>query len=324
MLFGYKLFPTEEVAANEEKNEQQKHLGEFQLLKTIGTGTFGRVYLSKDAKTSTFYAMKVLKKSEIVRLRQVEHINNEKQILKEISFPFIVDLICTFQDEKSLFMLEEYVVGGEIFSHLRRAGKFTNDITKFYIAEIVLAIEYLHSLKIIHRDLKPENLLIDRNGHVKITDFGFAKKLIDNRTWTLCGTPEYIAPEIITSSGHDTAVDWWALGILAYEMLMGYPPFSDEEVFGIYEKILGGKISFSSTLEPLAKDFIKRLLTSDRTRRLGNLKEGSADVKAHQWFKGVDWKALLRKEVIAPIIPIFSHPGDTVSKAIVLILDVGC
>ncbi|KAJ3222932.1 hypothetical protein HK099_001738 [Clydaea vesicula] len=264
MLFGYKLFPTEEVAANEEKNEQQKHLGEFQLLKTIGTGTFGRVYLSKDAKTSTFYAMKVLKKSEIVRLRQVEHINNEKQILKEISFPFIVDLICTFQDEKSLFMLEEYVVGGEIFSHLRRAGK---------IEMVMIPIHFR---------------------------------------------------EIITSSGHDTAVDWWALGILAYEMLMGYPPFSDEEVFGIYEKILGGKISFSSTLEPLAKDFIKRLLTSDRTRRLGNLKEGSADVKAHQWFKGVDWKALLRKEVIAPIIPIFSHPGDTVSKAIVLILDVGC
>lgn len=285
-------------------------LSDFELLRTLGTGTFGRVYLTKFRGTEQYYAMKVLKKVEVVRLKQVEHINSEKAILSQIHFPFIVNLLCTFQDEKSLYMLLEYVVGGELFSHLRKAGRFSNDMTRFYAAEIVLALEYLHSLDIIYRDLKPENLLLDDKGHIKITDFGFAKK-VDDRTWTLCGTPEYLAPEIIQSKGHGKAVDWWALGILIFEMLAGYPPFFDDNPFGIYEKILAGKIVFPAHFDASAKDLIKRLLTADRTKRLGNLKAGSDDIKKHKWFKGVDWQALLGRNIPAPIVPICTHPGDT-------------
>ncbi|TPX65756.1 hypothetical protein SpCBS45565_g04935 [Spizellomyces sp. 'palustris'] len=286
------------------------NLSDFALLKTLGTGTFGRVYLARYKNTNQYYAVKVLKKVEVVRLKQVEHINSEKQILAQIKFPFIVNMLCTFQDETNLYMLLEYVVGGELFSHLRKAGKFSNDMTRFYAAEIVLAIEYLHSLNIIYRDLKPENLLLDDRGHIKITDFGFAKK-VEDRTWTLCGTPEYLAPEIIHSKGHGKAVDWWALGILIFEMLAGYPPFFDDNPFGIYEKILAGRIVFPAHFDANAKDLIKRLLTADRTKRLGNLKDGSEDIKRHKWFRGVDWQALLNRAVQAPIVPVISHPGDT-------------
>ncbi|ORY92103.1 kinase-like domain-containing protein [Syncephalastrum racemosum] len=285
-------------------------LQDFELLDTLGTGTFGRVYLTQFKATNKFYAMKVLKKSEVVRLKQVEHLLWEKQILASVRFPFVVDLFCSFQDRTNLYMLLEYVVGGELFSHLRRAGRFTNDMTRFYASEIVLAIEYLHSKNIVYRDLKPENLLLDHNGHVVLTDFGFAKQ-IDDRTWTLCGTPEYLAPEIIQSKGHGKAVDWWALGILIFEMLAGYPPFFDDNSFGIYEKILAGRVQFPAHFDPLAKDLLKRLLVGDRTKRLGNLKAGPEDVKRHKWFRGVDWIGLLDKTVRAPIIPKYQHPGDT-------------
>lgn len=285
-------------------------LNDFQLIQTLGTGTFGRVYLSRFQNTQQYFAMKVLKKVEVVRLKQVEHINNEKAILSQIKFPFIVNLLCTFQDDRDVFMLLQYVPGGELFSHLRRAGKFSNDVTRFYVSEITLALEYLHSLNIIYRDLKPENLLLDEKGHIKITDFGFAKK-VEDRTWTLCGTPEYLAPEIIQSKGHGKAVDWWALGILVFEMLAGYPPFFDDNPFGIYEKILAGKFAFPANIDPNAKDLIKRLLVTDRTKRLGNLKGSSDDVKKHKWFRGVDWDVLLNRQVLAPIIPSIRHPGDT-------------
>ncbi|KAK7012588.1 protein kinase A catalytic subunit, partial [Halocaridina rubra] len=185
------------------------------------------------------------------------------------------------RDERFLYMLFEYVCGGELFSYLRNAGKFPMTTAVFYASEIVSALEYLHSLSIVYRDLKPENLLLDRDGHLKITDFGFAKKLTDRygeKTWTLCGTPEYLAPEIIQSKGHNKAVDWWALGILIYEMLAGYPPFFDDNPFGIYEKILGGRVEWPRHLDATAKDLIKKLLTQDRTKRLGNMKEWDDDL----------------------------------------------
>ncbi|KAI9190077.1 cytochrome c oxidase subunit 1 [Blastocladiella emersonii ATCC 22665] len=292
------------------KDGRRYRLEHFDLLETLGTGTFGRVHLARLHGSNQFFAMKVLKKTEVVRLKQVEHINAEKAILSRIYHPFIVNLFCTFQDPTNLYMLLEYVCGGELFSHLRRAGKFANDVARFYAAEIVSAIDYLHKRDIIYRDLKPENLLLDARGHIKIADFGFAK-IVEDRTWTLCGTPEYLAPEIIQGRGHGRAVDWWALGILIFEMLCGYPPFFDDSPYGIYEKILLGRIHFPSFVDPAAKDLIKRLLTADTTRRIGNLRNGADDVKHHPWFKGVDWNAILSKRIAAPIVPRMSGPGDT-------------
>lgn len=284
------------------------------FVNTLGTGTFGRVFLvrpqGRPAHDASFYAMKVLQKSEVVRLRQVEHINNERRILQAVRHPFIVSLYASFQTRTNLFMCLEYVPGGELFSHLRKAVKFSNDVTRFYAAEILLAIEHLHSLNIIYRDLKPENILLDHEGHIKITDFGFAKR-IEDRTWTLCGTPEYLAPEIIQSKGHGKAVDWWALGVLIYEMLCGYPPFYDSSHIGIYEKILLGKIRFSAHIEPMAVDLIQQLLTADITRRLGNLQRGALDVKTHPWFVHCEWHALLTRTTAVPIRPVCKHPGDT-------------
>ncbi|KAJ2508971.1 cAMP-dependent protein kinase catalytic subunit [Coemansia sp. RSA 2049] len=285
-------------------------LDDFQLLNTLGTGTFGRVFLSQSKLTKRFYAMKVLRKSQVVKLKQVEHINNEKNILEGARHPFIVQLECTMQNERNLYMLMEYVPGGELFSHLRRAGRFPDDVARFYAAEIVLALDYLHSMKIIWRDTKPENILLDAHGHVKLTDFGFAKR-VEDRTWTLCGTPEYLAPEIIQSKGHGKAVDWWALGILIFEMLVGYPPFYDDNPFGIYEKILEGKLVFPSFFAGSAKDLIARLLTADVSKRLGNLQGEGEDVKTHAWFAMIDWQLLVERRVPPPIVPPHRHPGDT-------------
>eukprot|EP01028_Stygiella_incarcerata_P004345 TRINITY_DN1945_c0_g1_i2.p1 TRINITY_DN1945_c0_g1~~TRINITY_DN1945_c0_g1_i2.p1 ORF type:complete len:335 (-),score=96.41 TRINITY_DN1945_c0_g1_i2:1260-2264(-) len=285
-------------------------LDDFEMKETLGTGTFGRVRLARHKETGKYVAVKILKKAEIIRLKQVDHIKSEKAVLQEVQHPFIIRLYKTFMDTNNLYMVLEYAPGGEVFSHLRKIGRFTNDVARIYAAEIVLALESLHSHDIVYRDLKPENLLLSSSGHIKITDFGFAKKVKD-RTWTLCGTPEYLAPEIIQSKGHGKAVDWWAVGILIYEMLVGYPPFFDESPFRIYEKILQGRVEFPRFLDPNVKDLIKRLLTADRTKRLGALKNGAADVKSHAWFKDIDWETLEKMAYPAPLPVRVNHDGDT-------------
>ncbi|KAI8805948.1 kinase-like domain-containing protein, partial [Cladochytrium replicatum] len=287
-------------------------LDDFVIQNTLGTGSFGRVHLVRLKTNGKYLAMKVLRKAEIVKLRQVEHTMNEKSILEKLEFPFLVRLHSTFQDSVNLFFVMDYVAGGELFSYLRKNGRFSNLLARFYAAEVVLAFEYLHRKDIVYRDLKPENLLLDSNGHVKITDFGFAKHVPD-QTWTLCGTPDYLAPEIIQSKGYGKAVDWWALGVLVYEMLAGHPPFYDEDHFKLYEKILACKLRFPSHFDPQAKDLVKRLLQPDLTKRFGNLKDGVLDIKRHRWFmEGLtDWEGLLRLEVTAPYVPTVSHDGDT-------------
>lgn len=285
-------------------------LSDLEMRETIGTGTFGRVRLVRHMASNKYCALKILKKQEVLKMKQVDHILAEASILQEIQHPFIVNMIKGFMDEHRLYILMEYVVGGELFSHLRKAGKFPNDVGKFYAAEVILAFEYLHGKDIIYRDLKPENLLLNFDGNIKITDFGFAKRVLD-RTFTLCGTPEYLAPEIIQTKGHDRAVDWWALGILLYEMVVGYPPFFDESPYKIYEKILEGRVQFPRWVDPKAKDLIKGLLTLDHSKRLGSLKRGVQDIKRHKYFAGVDWDIVLAKKVPAPIPVRLHREGDT-------------
>lgn len=291
-------------------------LTDFEVRGTLGTGTFGRVLLVRLrtspslSRPSNCFALKILRKTEVIRLRQVEHVNSERYIMSRVRHPFIVDLYATFQDSLNIYMLLSYVPGGELFTHLRRAQRFTPDVTRFYLATIILALRYLHSFNIIYRDLKPENLMLDSRGYLRLTDFGFAK-IVDDRTWTLCGTPEYLAPEIILNEGHGKPADWWACGILAYEMLVGYPPFFDETAPGIYEKILRGKIYWPRDIDRLSKDLVKAFLHPDRTKRLGNLIGGAQDVLDHAWFRGVDWNALERKEIRAPIVPHTTSLDDT-------------
>eukprot|EP00300_Choanocystis_sp_HF-7_P006667 c14836_g1_i1.p1 GENE.c14836_g1_i1~~c14836_g1_i1.p1 ORF type:complete len:347 (+),score=76.36 c14836_g1_i1:37-1077(+) len=289
---------------------EKPDLSLFVMKNTLGTGTFGRVKLIQDKQTAQFHALKMLKKSEIIKLKQVDHIKNEKAILQMLDHPFVVNMLGVFQNPRSIFMVLEYVPGGELFSLLRKENKFSNDVSVFYAGQVALAFEYMHSQNIVYRDLKPENLLIGGDGYLKVTDFGFAK-VVEDRTWTLCGTPEYLAPEIIQSRGHGKGVDWWALGILIYEMLAGYPPFYDDTPFGIYQKILHGNLEFPSDFSKSARDLIRKLLQKDRTKRFGTLKNGPEDIKTHPWFKALDWQALYFKRLRPPYLPKISSPGDT-------------
>eukprot|EP00698_Gefionella_okellyi_P004800 TRINITY_DN14440_c0_g1_i1.p1 TRINITY_DN14440_c0_g1~~TRINITY_DN14440_c0_g1_i1.p1 ORF type:complete len:349 (+),score=57.63 TRINITY_DN14440_c0_g1_i1:47-1048(+) len=286
---------------------------DLDMTTVLGTGTFGRVKLTFDRKTQKYYACKIMNKEQLVKLKQVEHISSERSILSELEFPFIVNLMKTFQDERCIYLLFEYVQGGEFFSHLRKRGRLSNEQAQFYGAQIVLVFNHLHSHSIIYRDLKPENILLDREGHVKLADFGFAKRVQYDRTYTLCGTPEYLAPEIIQQKGHGKAVDWWTLGILIFEMLAGYPPFYDESnnPLKVYEKILAGKIEFPRHIDAYAKDLIKRLLQSDRTRRLGNLSSGARDVMDHKWFASISWTKMEQRQLKPPILPRVRGDADT-------------
>ncbi|TKS92060.1 cAMP-dependent protein kinase catalytic subunit alpha [Collichthys lucidus] len=266
--------------------QQTAALDHFERLKTLGTGSFGRVMLVKHKESGQHFAMKIL----------------DKQKSKT--------LLIFLQDNSNLYMIMEYVPGGEMFSHLRRIGRFSEPHARFYAAQIVLTFEYLHSLDLIYRDLKPENLLIDQQGYIQVTDFGFAKR-VKGRTWTLCGTPEYLAPEIILSKGYNKAVDWWALGVLIYEMAAGYPPFFADQPIQIYEKIVSGKVRFPSHFSSDLKDLLRNLLQVDLTKRFGNLRNGVNDIKGHKWFATTDWIAIYQRKVEAPFIPKCKGPGDT-------------
>ena len=219
------------------RNEPKLSIRDFEIGPTLGTGTFGRVrqVRFKHSLSPHVFALKMLRKTEILKLNQVEHIKSEKRILAMTDHPFIVKLICSFQNSRYIYMLFEYLPGGELFSRLRKDGRFSEDVALFYASEILLALRYLHRNKIIYRDLKPENLLLNSQGHVKLADFGFAKALDANRTKTLCGTPEYLSPEIIRGqkAGYGRSADWWAFGILLYEMLVGstnqLPPLLRQE-----------------------------------------------------------------------------------------------
>ncbi|KAI7876489.1 camp-dependent protein kinase 8 [Mucor mucedo] len=306
--------PSENPVVPVERNAKRRssvelNLKNFTLIRTLGTGSFGRVHLARSNMNQRFYAIKVLRKIDIVRLKQVEHTKHERAILSSVKYTFIVNLWGTFQDDGNLYMVLDYVPGGELFTFMRKCIKLQEDVAKFYAAEVLLTIAYLHTQNVIYRDLKPENILLDAQGHIKITDFGFAK-IVPDITWTLCGTPDYLAPEIIQSKGYGKAVDYWALGVLIYEMLAGVAPFYDDNQFKLYEKIVSCKVSYPSYFSEEAVDLLKHLLTPDLSRRYGNLKGGPKDVLDHPWFKSIDFHKLENRQIKAPYIPDVKGEGD--------------
>ncbi|QIX00523.1 hypothetical protein AMS68_006040 [Peltaster fructicola] len=296
--------PAQKQGANPLRETKGKYtLTDFNIERTLGTGSFGRVHLVQSKHNQRYYAVKVLKKAQVVKMKQVEHTNDERRMLQRCKHPFLITLWGTFQDSKNLYMVMDFIEGGELFSLLRKSQRFPNPVAKFYAAEVTLALDYLHSMNIIYRDLKPENLLLDRHGHLKITDFGFAKEVPDI-TWTLCGTPDYLAPEVVSSKGYNKSVDWWSLGILIFEMLCGFTPFWDSgSPLKIYENILKGRVKYPPYIHPDAQDLLGKLITADLTKRLGNLHGGSKDVMQHPWFAEVTWDRLARKDIDAPYVP---------------------
>ncbi|PAV88988.1 hypothetical protein WR25_14947 [Diploscapter pachys] len=292
-----------------DEKHQEVSRNSLQTVVTIGTGTFGRVELVKHEKTGLHYALKILNIHRVVQTRQVDHVYSEKKILEQLDHPFIVNLFTTDQDERNLYIIMEFLPGGELFSYLRESRVFSNSTSRFYAAEIVSALDYLHAHGIAYRDLKPENLMLTKDGHIKMVDFGFAKKLRD-RSYTMCGTPEYLAPESLSNKGHNKAVDWWSLGILIYEMMVGRPPFRGKTTSEIYDAIVEHKLKFTRSFNLVAKDLVKKLLVVDRTMRLGCMKNGSLDVIEHRWFEKINWDDLTNLRIKPPIIPTLYHAGD--------------
>ena len=296
------------------KKKLKVKIKDFEKLNTVGLGSYGRVCLCKKKKSGKVYVMKILKKNDIIKQKQVDHVYSEYTILSKLKHPFIVQLIgVNFEDPKYIYFILEYIHGGELFTLLRSNVTFPVPQTKFYIAHIITVFEYLHSKNIVYRDLKPENILINKNGYLKLTDFGFAKQLDSEKakTYTLCGTPEYLAPEIILNKGHGKAVDWWTLGILLFEMLVGIDPFSDDEPMKTYQKILKGKINFPKEIDKDAKSLIKHLLTQDTSKRFGCLKSGVKDILNHRFFEGFDWKNFVYLSMPAPFLPNVKSDDDT-------------
>lgn len=275
------------------------HRDDFDELRKLGDGSFGRVMLVRHRANRNYYAMKILNKEKTARRRQVEHVLNERQILQATDFPFLVKQEFYCQDNVNHYFVLEYVPRGEMFYVLRRQRRFSEPLTQFYGAQIVLAFQYLHHLDIVYRDLKPENILIDDQGYLKITDFGFAKR-VRGRTWTMVGTPEYLAPEIVLSKGHNKAADWWSLGVLIYEMAAGRSPFYAKEHMDIYEKIISGKVTYPRHFSPDLRDLLTHLLQVDLTKRYGNLRNGVNDIKNHRFFSRIDWFAIYQRRVRVP------------------------
>lgn len=299
---------------NQTKPESPPRLDAFKMIRVIGKGSFGKVFLVKEIKTGHMFALKVLKKDNIIKRNQVEHTKTERSVLGYVKHPFIVGMNMAFQSKHKLYFVLDYCAGGELFFHLGKIGKFPEPRSRFYAAEIILAISYVHSLDIIYRDLKPENVLLDAMGHIRLTDFGLSKEGISGSSAganSFCGTPEYLAPEILNRQGHGRAVDWWSLGALLFEMLTGLPPFYCHDRERLFEKIRKSELHYPASLSEKAKDVLRGLLTKDPQRRLGSGPNDAEDIKRHPFFESINWEQLMRGEVPAPWKPNIAGSADT-------------
>ncbi|KAL7673192.1 hypothetical protein ACOME3_008060 [Neoechinorhynchus agilis] len=282
---------------------------DFQLLTVIGRGGYGKVILARKVTgpdAGKYFAMKILKKASIIRnAKDTAHTRTERNILQLVKSPFLVTLNYAFQTYGKLYLILEYMCGGELFSRLRDEGIFTEERTRFYLTEICLALEHLHSLGIIYRDLKPENILLDAIGHIKLTDFGLGKEAITDgeQTNTFCGTIEYMAPEVLNRSGHGKAVDWWSFGALMFDMMTGSPPFTDCDRKRTMDRILRGRLCLPEFLSNQARDLVRKLLRRSVPQRLGSGPTGTEEVKQHSFFETVDWQKVQNREVEPPYRP---------------------
>ena len=284
-------------------------LNDFQVIKMLGKGAFGKVLLVYNEELKKYFAMKTLNKAYIKKYQQTKHTKEERKILEKIDYPFIAKLYYAFQNDKKLYMITEYMPGGEMFYHLHMNFNFSENKAKFYIAEIVLAIDHLHKNNILYRDLKPENILLDELGHIKLTDFGLSKimnNIEKEKTYTVCGTPIYVAPEVLTGQGYNKLVDWWSLGVLLYEFLTGNSPYLEARTkidINIYKK----KLVQDPLISDSAFDLITKLCKFDVSKRIGKNVE---DIKNHEFFKDIDWVKLERKEITPPYKPKIKFAGD--------------
>lgn len=311
----YTLQPRNEYEQTRGKIQLQYHFNpiskrhytpdDFEIIKMLGKGTFGEVFQVKKKDSSRIYAMKVLDKKYIAKKKEIAHTLGERNILIAAKGPFIVPLKFTFQTPVDLYFVFDYMAGGELFFHLQNERKFGEERTKFYIAELVCALEHLHDQGVIYRDLKPENILLDANGHIALCDFGLSKlNLSDDTARTFCGTTEYLAPEILLDeNGYNKMVDFWSLGVLIFEMCCGWSPFYADTVQQMYKNIAYGKVKFpKDALSPAGRAFVKGLLNRNPNHRLGS-KGDAKELKQHPFFADVDWDLLLHKKIPPPFRP---------------------
>lgn len=307
------------IMGQDGKKHKEVSESDFEKLKLLGKGTFGKVFLVSKNTNKKLYAMKVLDKSSILINHQQDHTKTERKILEKIKHPFIVSLHYAFQTKLKLYLVTEFMQGGELFYHLRKERRFEEEKAKFYICEIIVALEYLHSQNCIYRDLKPENILLGSDGHIKLTDFGLSKLNVSSnssdRAYTICGTPEYLAPEIILDKhGYGQSVDWWSLGVLFYDMLMGASPFKiwepnkEDGRTGYDASIYLKKVRLPSYHTPEAIDLVDKLIVANPKNRLGY--KGSLEIKNHRFFQNINWEKVYAKKIQPPLIPVIKNEMD--------------
>ncbi|GKT35578.1 Protein kinase 2 [Aduncisulcus paluster] len=306
----YSIDPEEEILFGKSKPRAPRKVEAFDKLVVLGQGSFAKVILVRKKDTGKLYAMKILKKKDIAKAKEIEHTFAERMILAESRHPFLVNLEFAFQDRDNLYMILEFANGGEMFFHLKQDGYFNEKRASFYAAEIVLALDYLHSKGIIYRDLKPENILLDRDGHIKLTDFGLSKYNFKESKGakTFCGTPEYMCPEMLKGGSYGKAADWWALGTVLFEMITGLPPFYSDNQQVMFSRILSAPLKFPPYMSRAAKSLLFGLLTRDPKKRLGA--RSVDEIKKHKFFSHVDWKEFKKRSVRVPFVPKLKSDDD--------------